>query len=352
MATSNRPIALDRYVYEEIYPAFKATTDEKEITAKINRRFLNYLAERNLVLTGSNPLAVADIGCGPCDTLVKYLTGVRFAPGFIVRATDYIPEYADVERGEAFQTLKRAQAQNTIKIANFSTRAGNAFAGKLVNLLSPPEDKAVAPRGFCIAFASHLMYHAESSKDVERLVEDVAHHVLDRGGVCMLYHVANTPGTFQEFRARFGSQAGAQRESDTGAVTIDDPPAQIASACRTISLPLYQTEFITRLKFGPLLDEEWQAFKNPEHYDLLADENPMAYEDLKRLYFVIQRAPLEFGADHSETGLAVFIDQIRRVIEANQGALLSAECMQVFSRVDAIPALAREIPDALATAIA
>jgi hypothetical protein len=71
MATSDRPIALDRYVYEEIYPAFKATTDEKEITAKINCRFLNYLVERNLVVTGSNPVAVADIGCGPCDTLVN-----------------------------------------------------------------------------------------------------------------------------------------------------------------------------------------------------------------------------------------------------------------------------------------
>ncbi len=35
-------ITLDRYIYEDIYPAFKAATDEKEITAKINRTFLNY----------------------------------------------------------------------------------------------------------------------------------------------------------------------------------------------------------------------------------------------------------------------------------------------------------------------
>ena len=48
-------ITLDRYVYEDIYPAFKAATDEKEITAKINRTFLNYLAQRNLVLTGDSP---------------------------------------------------------------------------------------------------------------------------------------------------------------------------------------------------------------------------------------------------------------------------------------------------------
>jgi hypothetical protein len=37
-------ITIDTYNYEEIYPAFKATTDEKEITARINRAFLNQLA--------------------------------------------------------------------------------------------------------------------------------------------------------------------------------------------------------------------------------------------------------------------------------------------------------------------
>src|SRR5260370_34377508 len=96
-------MTLDRYVYEHSYPAFKAATDEKEITANINRTFLNYLAKRNLILTSDSPVAVADIGCGPCDPLIKYLTGVVFAPGFIVRATDYIPEYADAERGESLQ---------------------------------------------------------------------------------------------------------------------------------------------------------------------------------------------------------------------------------------------------------
>jgi hypothetical protein len=89
-------IALDRYIYEDVYPAFKAATDEKEITAHINRTFLNYLAARNRTLAGDAPVAVADIGCGPCDTLVKYLAGVRFASAFIVRATDFIPAYANI----------------------------------------------------------------------------------------------------------------------------------------------------------------------------------------------------------------------------------------------------------------
>lgn len=344
-------IKLDRYVYEDIYPAFKAATDEKEITANINRTFLNCLAKRNLILTGDSPVAVADIGCGPCDTLIKYLTGVVFAPGFIVRATDYIPEYADAARGEALQTLASAQRKNTIKLVDFSVRAGNAFGGNLLDLLSGPHDAAKMRSAFRTVFASHVMYHAEASSDVQRLVADVANNVLARDAVCILYHVANTLGTFQEFRARFGSYAGAAAGSDTGAVTIDDPPAQIAAACAGMRLPLYQVEFLTKLHFGSLGDDEWRSFKDPLTYDKLADSNPGAYEDLKRLYFVVQRAPLEFADDESSTGLKIFIDEIRQLIEANHGVLPLAERMQVFSRADTAPILGQTIPDALMASV-
>ena len=344
-------IKLDRYVYEDIYPAFKAATDEKEITANINRTFLNYLAKRNLILAGDSPVAVADIGCGPCDTLIKYLTGVVFAPGFIVRATDYIPEYADAERGEALQTLASAQRKSIVKLVDFSARAGNSFGGNLLDLLSGPHDGTKMRSAFRIVFASHVVYHAEASSDVQRLVEDVANNILARDGVCIAYHVANTRGTFQEFRARFGSYAGAAAGSDTGAVTIDDPPAQIAAACSGMRLPLSQIEFVTNLHFGSLGDGEWRAFKDPLTYDALADSNPGAYEDLKRLYFVVQRSPREFAQDRSAAGLKIFIDEIRQVIEGNRGVLPLAERLQVFSRADAAPILGATIPDALAASV-
>jgi hypothetical protein len=340
-------ITLDRYVYEDIYPAFKAATDEKEITATINCAFLNYFAERNLVLVGHNPVAVADIGCGPCDTLVKYLTGVIFPPGFILRATDYIPEYADAERGEALRVLAKAQTSNIIKIAGFAVRAGNAFEGNLLDLLSSTRDGATMRNAFRIVFASHMMYHAEGASEVQRLVADVAGNLLSREGISILYHIANTAGTFQEFRARFGSSAGSATNSDTGAVTIDDPPTQISAACAALQLPLFQTEFTTRLHFGSLGDDEWRAFKDPQTYDALAGSNPSAYEDLKRLYFVVQRVPLEFVADSSATGLRTFIDEIRAVIEANRGLLPLAERLQVFCRADAAATLREVIPAAL-----
>jgi hypothetical protein len=345
-------LTLDRYVYEDIYPAFKEATDEKEITANLSRGFLNYLAERNLILAGDTPAAVADIGCGPCDTLIMYLSGVLFEPGFTVRATDYLAEYADAERGEALQMLRAAQAANSIKLAGFSVRDGDAFGGKLLELLSGPRDGTRMRRAFSLVYASHVMYHAETASEVERLLADVAENLLATNGICILFHIANRPGTFQDFRARFGSQAGATSDSDTGAVTIDDPPAQISAACAKLHLPLYQMEFVTTLRFDSRRDDEWQAFKNPQTYDALADSNPAAYEDLKRLYFIVQRAPLEFAADRSASGLNVFIDQIRQVIEANHGVLPATEGMQVFSRADAAPTMGKSIPEALAWIVA
>jgi hypothetical protein len=342
-------ITLDRYVYEDIYPAFKAATDEKEITADISRGFLNYLGERNLVLTGPGPAAVADIGCGPCDTLIKYLQGVRFPPGFIVRATDFLPEYADSERGEALRVLAEAQVQGAIKLASFSVRAGDAFGGNLLSLLSGPQDGAKMRNAFRVIYASHVLYHAESPSEVPRMIADVAGDILSRDGVCILFHIANTPGTFQDFRARFGSEAGSTANSDTGAVTIDDPPAQIRAACAANGLPLCASEFVTRLRFGSLADDEWRAFKDPRIYDALADANPAAFEDLKRLYFIVQRAPSEFAADRSATGLHTFIDEVRQVIEANQGVLPLTERMQVFTRADAAQNLRKAIPEALAS---
>jgi len=346
------PIALDRYVYEDVYPAFKAATDEKEITARIDGAFLNNLARRNQTVTGDGPLAVADIGSGPCDTLVKYLAPVSFAPGFEVRATDFLPAYADANRGEALRVLAAAHAARTLKLAGFSAKAGNAFGGRLLELLSGPQDGTRMRRAFRIVFASHLVYHAEGPSDVERLLADVSNNLLAADGICVMYHLANAPGTFQEFRARFGSQADAARDSNTGAVTIDDPPAQIAAACASLRLPLYERDFTTHLRFGKLSDRQWQSFKDPRTYQGLAASDPAINEDLKRLYFVVQRAPLEFAADRSATGLATFIDEIRRVIEGNGGMLPSTERMQVFCCADAPPLVRESIQSALAATVA
>lgn len=343
---------LDRYVYEEVYPAFKAATDEKAFTAKINRTFLNFLTERGLVFSDSSPVAIGDIGCGPCDTLVKYLTGLIAQNDLIIRATDYLPRYADSEHGEALNSLATAKSDGVLKLASFSSRAGDAFAGKLSELLAGPQDGDGLRHNFHIVFASHVAYHAKALGELQRMLADVADNLLVREGVCIMYHLGNTPGTFQEFRARFGSEAGARTISNTGAVTIDDPPAQIHAAAAANRLPFYEMEFVTRLRFGSLQDAEWRIFGDPQRYDALAVSNPAAFEDLQRLYFVVQRAPLEFAADHSGTGLHAFLIEIRTVIEAHNGVLPLAERMQVFTRADAVSSLSQAIPEALAAGLA
>jgi hypothetical protein len=343
-------IALDHYIYEDIYPAFKAATDEKEKTARINQAFLNFLVARNL-LAGSEPLMTADIGSGPCDTVIKYLTGVRFTGGLIIRATDFIPEYADSARGTAVRNLLAVQTNGALKLVGFSVKAGDAFAGNLLGLLSSPEDHVEPRQAFRLVFVSHLLYHAEGASDVDCLIADVAENLLASDGIVILYHLARAAGTFQEFRARFGSNSGGRSTSDTGAVTIDDPPAEIDRACRRLGLPLRDLRFTTDLRFGPLGDDEWTSFKAPVTYEALAERNPDAYEDLKKLYFVVQRAPLEFASDRSATGLSEFISKIRPVIEENRGVLPLAERMQVFCRTDVPARFSETISEALAACV-
>ena len=196
---------------------------------------------------------------------------------------------------------------------------------------------------FRIVFASHVMYHADGIDDVRRTIADIADNLLARDGICIMFHLASTPGTFQGYRARFGSETGTS-PSDTGAVAIDDPPTQIASVCGGLGLPLHQMEFTARVRFGTLGAGQWRAFKDPNSYDALASSNPAAYEDLKRLYFIIQRSPREFAADRSKTGLIQFMDEMRDLLDRTGSVLPLAERMQVFTRSDAPASLGTAIP--------
>ena len=342
------PITIDTYNYEEIYPAFKATTDEKETTARINCEFLNQLASAGVVLTGTQPINVADIGSGPCDTLVKYLTGVKFAPGFIVRATDYNVAYADERRGEAIGVLAAAKASGAVKIVDSSVRAGDSFAGRLLDLLAAP-GAAPSRAAFQIAFASHFLYHSERADGVERLIGDVAQNILARDGICVLYHLAKVAQSFQDFRARYGLNSARAAHSNVPAVAIDDPPAKVDAVCAALKIPHRRFDFPTSLRFGPLDDRDWDSFRHPERYADLLARKPGAGEDLKRLMFMPQRAPLEFASDTSATGLGAFLDEIRGVLEANGGVLKLAETMQVFYRADAPAGLGERVARAMSS---
>ena len=329
-------ITIDSYRYEEIYPSFKAATDEKEKTARINATFLNNLANARIVLTGSDPIAIADVGCGPCDTLVKYLTGVKFEPGFKIRATDYNPAYADERTGEALATLAAAQSAGRFKLVDFSAHAGDAFAGRLLELLGSRNSSA-RPREFRIVFASHVLYHCESPGSVERLIDDVTHNVLADDGVCILYHLSKVPHSFQDFRARYGSNSADAAHSNTPAVAIDDPPAKITEVCAARGIPCLSLTFTADRRFALPDMNIWSVLREPQRYGQLCTLHPEAAEDLKRLLFVTQRAPNEFAADHSPTGLSAYLDEIGQVLKrdaltGNGGNLPLAEAMQIIYR--------------------
>jgi hypothetical protein len=339
-------ITIDTYRYEEIYPSFKAATDEKEKTARINKAFLNCLADTNLVLSGGDPISVADVGSGPCDTLVKYLTGVKFEPGFKVRATDYSVEYTDEHNGEALATLAAANSAGTLKLVEFSAHAGDSFAGHLLKLLGSHNAPA-QPREFRIVFASHVLYHCETAGSAERLIDDVTQNILADEGICILYHLAKVSLSFQDFRARYGSNSAAAAHSNTPAVAIDDPPAKVAEVCAAQGVPCLRMDFTADLRFAIPDERIWSYFRSPDRYEELCTNHPAAAEDLKRLMFVTQRAPNEFAADHSPTGLSAYLDEVRDVLKRNAGILKLAESMQVIYRPGAPADFGKRIAAAL-----
>ncbi len=339
-------ISIDTYRYEEIYPSFKAATDEKEKTARINAAFLNRLADEGVVLKGNDAIAIADIGSGPCDTLVKYLTGVKFDPGFKVRATDYSIEYTDERNGEALATLAAAKSAGTLKLVDFSARAGDSFAGHLLDLLGSRGSSA-RPHEFRIVFASHVLYHCETPGSTERLIEDVTQNVLADDGICILYHLAKVPLSFQDFRARYGSNSAAAAHSNTPAVAIDDPPAKVTEVCTARGIPFLRKDFTADLRFAIPDEKIWSYFRDPQRYEELCKLHPAAAEDLKRVMFITQRAPNEFAKDSSPTGLSAYLDEVGDVLKHNAGILKLAESMQVIYRPEASADFGKSIGAAL-----
>ncbi|MFO1519557.1 MAG: hypothetical protein U1F57_07865 [bacterium] len=318
------------YVYEEVYPAFKEGTDEKEKTALLNQVFLQFLLKEGLVFSGNRSIQVADLGCGPCDTIIKYLKGISFSPGFTVRGIDFNEEYAG-SGGKAAANLMAAQASGVLKLNQFSVRRGDAFSGHLLDLLCAPGEKA-GEHSFRLAFLSHLMYHAHRQEEIDRVLQDISFHVLEEGGLAVLYHVAHrSPGTFQYFRDRYGSNSQNTARTDTPTMNIHDPPSVIAESCGRSGIPCRGLEFATQLYFQRWPEEVWQAYGDPSRYERLAKTDEGAFEDLKRLYFIVQRSPREFAADASPTGLQAYLTEIREVLERNGGALLLEETLQVLT---------------------
>ncbi len=233
-----------------------------------------------------------------------------------------------------------------MQLVDFSAHAGDSFAGHLLELLGSHNAPA-RPHEFQIVFASHVLYHCETPGSTERLIDDVTKNVLADDGICILYHLAKVPLSFQDFRARYGSNSAAAAHSNTPAVAIDDPPGKVAEVCAAQTVPCLRMDFTADLRFAKPDEKTWNSFRDPGKYEQLCKDNPAAAEDLQRLMFITQRAPIEFAADRSTTGLSAYLDEIGGVLKRNAGILKLAESMQVIYR----PGAAAEFGKGIAAAL-
>jgi hypothetical protein len=338
-------ITIDEYRYEEIYPSFKAQTDEKQLTAAINAVLLRGVIAHGLLGGSGRPLMVADLGCGPCDTILMYLSGVDYGPGFRIRATDFNEEYADAAGGKAVAALAGAQREGSVPIVDFAVAPGDSFSGNLLRLVSLPGEER--RRGFDLVFASHMLYHCASEAALRMMMDDVVDNLLKDDGIFILYHAAAVPGTFTYLRAKYGRHGARLEGSDTPAPNVADPPASVAAYCAERGWPCLELNFVAMMHMPGLREEHWQSFRRPAVYGGLAQQDPGALDNLKRLMFVTQRAPLEFAADGSPLGLDGYLTEARAIIEAHGGELPLAERLQVVCR----PGSRRELIDGLRAAL-
>lgn len=321
------PFDLDTYEYERggYYPAFKAAVDEKICAAKISETLAGALRNEGLVYNNT-PVKVADIGCGPADSIQMYLAGARHTPGFEIHATDYSTDYTG-NGGLAQRNLTAAKAAGKVKINGFSVTNGDAFNGNLLTTMQAES------RSFDLAYISHMLYHA-NPQNVGQLIGDVATKLLKNDGVAIALHVENIPDTFQHFRAKYGRKSDLQG-SDTPAMEVTNPPQAIEQAAQAAQIPIHTAHFENNYRFAPMDEKYWEMFKHPEQYHRITDPNALA--NLKQLYFVTQRAANEFAADTGPTGLSAYVDEVRRVIAPDQqeferdgGNLPLAETVQLI----------------------
>jgi len=342
----NREIPIVEYRYEEIYPSFKAGTDEKRITSDILHRFLRRALPADP--GRSAPIRVADVGSGPCDTILGYLESVDTPQGFVIRATDIGDDYAAPD-GIAMRTLAAAQRAGQIRIVDFAVSEDDSFAGKLASLVSAQGERAGHGR-FDLVVASHMFYHADSPAGVETLLGDAADNLLAARGILLMCHAAAPPGTFSYLRARYGRHSTRLDQSDTPAVNVGDPPRVTRDYFARRRLPLCEIAFSARLELPGLSDADWRDFAHPECYAEIVKRSPEAAENLRRLLFVTERAPLEFAADRSERGLVAYLAAACKVIESNHGSLPLAEWIQIGFRPGADPEFVTMVRGAAAAA--
>jgi len=366
MATSHsRLFNLAVYLYDEgYYDSFKARTDEKILTGMIQCLFNRALVRQGLVFH-KDKSNVFDMGSGPCDTsLLHYLSSGFQTAKIVVKAVDENAKYVggiDLVTGkrttylesDAYKNFQTAQKEFRARGIELDLRScqGDAFNGQSVANVSIDND--ITPSSFDLAFLSHLFYHVapkdglSSEQRLDNALNDVARNVLKKEGVAVAYHVAvggiDDDYSFQFFRDNFGSSSSnAARHSNTDAMDIKDPATKIENSCAKQGITCSTLRFDTKLRFskqlfdnsGKVKADVKDIFKNTARYKELL-ESPELYEDLKSIYFIVQRSADEMAADKSVTGLDnlmnKILDAIQNTSDKHGHYLITHEKMQLIT---------------------
>jgi hypothetical protein len=341
------PFNLDKYEYQTggYYDAFKRDVDEKICAAMVSESVARRLREEGLVFNTNGSIPVADIGCGPADSIQMYLEGIEHEAGFNLHVTDYSQDYTG-PNGIAHRNLTAAKSGGKLKINDFLVTNGDAFNGKLNATLG------TMPNYFPAVFMSHVFYHAKPD-NIGMMLSDVSHNLLTAEGVGILFHLENKPDSFQYFRSKYGSKSISEGKSDTPAVEAGNPPGTIETACQEAGIPCYTARYNNNYYFAPMDDKHWEMFTQPGKYHTIIEQ--AALDNLRKLYFIPQRAANEFAADSGTNGLAAFVDEVRAVIAPKQtkfeiegGFMALAETVQLIGSARA----SRETQDKLARVMA
>ena len=324
------------FILHDVFPDFQAGLDEIIISRKIFKKLQENLKNAGIIFNGSEPLKIADIACGPADSIVKYLEKIDFSPGFNFRAIDYNEEYSG-ENGIAYRNLLSAKKSGKVPFKDIFVTQGDFNSNLKLNNLLFRNNENVQLNTFNIAFFLHAAYYVKLDEtgthmnNLDRILHDLACEVLRVDGVGIMNHTAVADYSTGYFIKKYGVKGASEPESKDYEMNIADPAISIASSCEEQNIPCYTLEYSSKLYFSSKFKEYAEIFKNPSRYNELL-EFPEALKDYNKLSLLASRAPDEMAADKSETGLEAFIDELMNtVIEFD-----NKWCLPVFGKIQVI----------------
>lgn len=273
--------------------AFKAIVDESYDKWMMSSVVGHVLSQ---YLQGQPSVSIADIGSDDGSTLLKLMNRT------LLSGTEAITINALDSRGDIAEQA-RTNIQDELPLASVQAIQGNVYQDNVQQLLGERQTD--------VALVSHLVYGVSQSQ-VEHAISGIE-QALSPDGVAVFAHVANTPGSLQNFHDTYGE---SYTEGTQGADKIHDTPEEIGQYCNAHGLKTYSLSYHSQTAFPRLTEEDWEAIKDPDNFAQLERKYDGTMENaLRKLAFVVQKAPRVMA---EEGTWAEYIDAVKAVVQANE----------------------------------